>query len=80
MPNAPPAPSARVRVEDLPWNASVPGVLGEAMQRNAKQSFVDVVVVGVRPDGSLQVLTTASGFQLVGVVRAALDLVARPRG
>ena len=80
----PPAPraatTARVRIEEPPWNSSVAGVLGEATKRNTLHRFADVIVIGVHEDGAMDVLTSSRDrFRLIGVVRAALDLVARPR-
>ena len=70
-------PPKRLRVEEPAWNSSVAGVLGEGMQRNAKHGFVEVVVIGVRPDGAMDVLTTTKDrFRAMGIVRMALDVIA----
>lgn len=77
MAKKPKAPRPRLRVDEIPWNSSPEGVLDRGRELHREHRFVDVVVIGVRPDGGVDVLTfTRDRFRIVGIVRWALDRLA----
>lgn len=69
----------KVRVADLPWNASVEGVLRHALEMHTKNGYTDIVVIGARrttSDGVTPIDTltfTTDKFRIAGIVRWALD-------
>ncbi len=69
----------KVRVADLPWNASVEGVLQQAVKLHAEHHYTDVVVIATRRTTSegvtpIDTLTfTRDRFRIAGIVRWALD-------
>jgi hypothetical protein len=71
----------KVRVADLPWNASVEGVLKHALELHAQHHFTDVVVVGVRKQEPNAVTPidilhfTSDRFRIVGIMRYAIDRI-----
>lgn len=72
-------PRARLRVEEPPWNASVDGVLQQALRLNKEHRYTEVVVIAVRPatrDGVTPIDTltfTRDKFRIAGIIRWALD-------
>jgi hypothetical protein len=72
-------PRARVRVAEPAWNASVEGVLKQALLLHGEHRYTDVVVIGVRrttSDGVTPIDTltfTTDKFRIAGIVRWALD-------
>lgn len=73
------ADKPRVRVAELPWNASVEGVLKHALSLHASHDYTDVVVIATRRttrDGVTPIDTltfTHDKFRIAGIVRWALD-------
>lgn len=74
-------PRPRVRVQDLPWNASVEGVLQQALKLHAEHHYTEVVVIAVRrrsSDGATPIDTltfTTDKFRIAGIIRWALDTI-----
>lgn len=67
----------RFRVADIAWNETPEGVLDMARRLHREHRFTDVVVIGVRKDGSVDTLTyTNDRYRVVGIVRWALDRLA----
>ena len=79
MSKKPKEPKPRVRVPDLPWNASVEGVLEQALKIHAEHRYTEVVVIGVRAkdrEGLALIDTlihTKDGFRLAGIIQWALN-------
>lgn len=79
MSKKPRAPKPKVRVADLPWNASVEGVLQQALKLHTEHGYTDVAIIATRrttSDGVTPIDTltfTKDKFRLAGIIKWALD-------
>jgi hypothetical protein len=68
----------RQRVQDAHWSETAGGVLAHATKLEEQYSHTDLIVVGVRKDGKVDILPYAHDrYRLLGILRWVTDQISK---
>lgn len=75
------AQHVRKRVEEPHWSETTSGLLAHAQKLTEQHQHTDLVVIGVRKDGKVDILPYGNDqYRLIGIIRWTLDRISKGPG